>query len=164
MKPLHRFAAVLVVLGAGLLLARLPSIHAAERFVSRVISVHDGDTLTVEREGRAVRIRLSWVDAAEIDQPDGVEARDWLKALVLDQEVSVTVKGRSYDRLVGEVLVDGKSVNAGLLKAGHGWLDPRYSKSRVLKALEAEAREAKRGLWADQNPVAPWRWRKGDRR
>ena len=148
---------------ALLFLLAFPSAYPAEPFVSRVISVHDGDTLTIEREGRAVRVRLSWVDAAEIGQPDGEEAREWLNSLVLDQRVSVTVKGRSYDRLVGEVLLDGKSVNAGLLKAGHGWLDPRYSKSETLKELETEAREDHRGLWGAENPIAPWRWRKGDR-
>jgi endonuclease YncB( thermonuclease family) len=30
---------------------------------------------------------------------------------------------------------------------------------RTLYAVQGEAREAKRGLWADAQPVAPWEWR-----
>jgi endonuclease YncB( thermonuclease family) len=31
----------------------------------------------------------------------------------------------------------------------------------VLEELEQEAPEAKKGLWADPQPVPPWQWRKG---
>jgi len=31
---------------------------------------------------------------------------------------------------------------------------------RVLEGLEKDARETKRGLWADPNPVPAWAWRK----
>jgi len=30
----------------------------------------------------------------------------------------------------------------------------------MLEKLEAEAREERKGLWADLQPVPPWEWRK----
>ena len=38
-----------------------------------------------------------------------------------------------------------------------------YGTGRVLEGLEAEAREAKEGLWADLRRVPPWEWRKRSR-
>jgi len=32
-----------------------------------------------------------------------------------------------------------------------------------LLELEAQARQAKRGLWADPHPIEPWEWRKRER-
>jgi endonuclease YncB( thermonuclease family) len=34
----------------------------------------------------------------------------------------------------------------------------------VLEGLEKDARAAKKGLWADPQPVPPWEWRKGLKR
>jgi hypothetical protein len=31
-----------------------------------------------------------------------------------------------------------------------------------LSPLEAEAREAKRGLWSQPHRISPWQWRKGE--
>lgn len=30
-------------------------------------------------------------------------------------------------------------------------------------ALDLEAKQAKRGLWLDKNPIPPWEWRRGRR-
>ncbi len=35
----------------------------------------------------------------------------------------------------------------------------RYSNDQSLSDLEEEARVARRGLWADPEPVPPWEWR-----
>ncbi len=66
-----------------------------------------------------------------------------------------------FGRTVGEVtLPDGRVLNHELVRAGLAWWYRRYApEDDTLKQLEAEARQAKRGLWADPNPVSPWEWR-----
>jgi endonuclease YncB( thermonuclease family) len=49
-----------------------------------------------------------------------------------------------------------------LVKQGWCWRYWKYAPwNTVLEQLEGEAREAKRGFWADPQPVPPWEWRKG---
>jgi len=40
------------------------------------------------------------------------------------------------------------------------WYQKYAPGDAVLEGLEKEAREAKKGLWADPQPVPPWEWRK----
>ena len=57
------------------------------------------------------------------------------------------------------LLPDGTNVNRKLVKPGLAWWYKKYSKDGSLGALEQEAREAKRGLWAEPNPIPPWIYR-----
>ena len=51
-------------------------------------------------------------------------------------------------------------MNHELVKAGFAWWYQKYAPDdETLKQLEHEAREAKRGLWGDPNPIPPWQWR-----
>jgi endonuclease YncB( thermonuclease family) len=77
--------------------------------------------------------------------------------------VTVQVKDTDrYGRPGGEVLLaDGRSLNQELVRAGLAWWYRQYAPhDTTLAQLEAEARAAKRGLWADAAPVPPWAWRK----
>jgi len=67
-----------------------------------------------------------------------------------------------YGRTLADVLLsDGTNVNHELVKDGWCWWYRKYAPGdTVLEGLEAEAREAKKGLWADPRPVPPWDWRK----
>ena len=47
-----------------------------------------------------------------------------------------------------------------LLSAGLAWHYKQYSRDPEMAKLEFQARSAKRGLWAEPNPVPPWEWRK----
>jgi micrococcal nuclease len=57
------------------------------------------------------------------------------------------------------ILPDGKNLNQELVKAGMAWWYRKYSNDSTLGQLEEKARVAKRGLWADPNPMPPWDFR-----
>ena len=137
----------------------LPSIH----FTGKVVGVTDGDTITVLHNGKGERVRLHGIDCPEKGQAFGTVAKQFTSALVFGKEVTVTVQDSDkYGRTIGEVtLLDGRVLNHELVKAGLAWWYRKYAPGdTTLEHLEAEARNAKRGLWVDPNPVPPWEWRK----
>jgi endonuclease YncB( thermonuclease family) len=151
---------LLVVCGLANAVAAKP-VHD---LLGRVTAVHDGDTLTLLVGRIQHKIRLNGIDAPELRQAFGRRARQFLSALAFGKTVTVhVVDVDRYGREVGDVYVNGALVNAELVRAGMAWHYKQYSKDATLAELEIEARAAKRGLWADSNPVPPWEYR-GERR
>ena len=64
-----------------------------------------------------------------------------------------------YGRPIAHVSIDGLDVNAEQVKRGFAWVFLRYSNDPALLELEAQAKSARLGLWADSDPIAPWDWR-----
>lgn len=131
-------------------------------FTGTVLSVTDGDTLTVSANDAREKVRLTGIDCPESDQPFGSQATQLTTQLALEKTVTVTDFGRDkYHRLLGDVVLPGGRVlNRELVREGFCWWYRKYAPGdTVLERLETEAREARRGLWADQNPMPPWEWR-----
>ena len=150
----------------ALLLLSVPISSQADTFTGKVVGVSDGDTISVMREGRAVKVRLHGIDCPEKKQPYGTRAKRYTSEMAFGNEVEIRIKTTDrYGRIVGEVILpDGNSLNKELVYVGLAWWYRRYAPNdRTLKALEAGARAAKRGLWADKNPIPPWEWRRGER-
>jgi len=62
------------------------------------------------------------------------------------------------------ILPDGRNLNQELVRAGLAWWYRQYARGDgALERLEDEARAARRGLWADRDPVAPWEFRSRQR-
>jgi len=130
--------------------------------VGRVERVFDGDSLVVAAGGRREEVRLFGIDAPERTQPWSARARRLAGELALGREVRLERRGTdAYGRTLAVVLLsDGRSLNRELVAAGLAWWYRRYDPDdEVLAALEREAREARRGLWTDPRPVAPWDFR-----
>jgi|HubBroStandDraft_6_1064221.scaffolds.fasta_scaffold114800_2 micrococcal nuclease len=52
---------------------------------------------------------------------------------------------------------------AAMVRDGFAWRYVRYDEPGEFTAAEREARDGKRGLWADPHPVPPWEWRRAKR-
>jgi hypothetical protein len=62
------------------------------------------------------------------------------------------------------LLSDGTNGNNTLVKDGWCWWYRKYAPGNIeLESLEKDARDAKKGLWADPAPIPPWVYRKARR-
>ena len=137
----------------------------AETLEGKVIKIADGDTLTLlTPSNQQVKIRLAGVDTPERKQPFGNKAKQALSNLAFQKQALVEIAAKDrYGRTIGVVFVDGLNVNAELVKQGMAWVYRKYTDDERLYVLESEAKQAKRGLWLDENPIPPWEWRRGRR-
>jgi len=148
--------------------------RAHERLAGEMMRVKDGDTIIVMLKtsvcGRVIRtLRLAdGVDTPEYSQPYGTRARLGAQALTQGKKLIIELTGRrTYNRLLARVwLPDGRRLGRVLVDAGLAWVDPRYAKRgpgiEMIRRMEA-ARADRRGLWSQPAPIAPWKWRKGER-
>lgn len=128
------------------------------REVVRVQMVFDGDTFSCP-DGR--RVRLLGVDAPEVSHPDQLpepfseESTDWLRKRIQQTDVTLEIGRPTTDRyhrtLAWVYDSEGVLVNRELLRAGAARLLPDFGLplelEPSLRAAEAEARVAGRGLW-----------------
>ncbi|EJH3917934.1 thermonuclease family protein [Salmonella enterica] len=136
------------------------SLYAAE-IRGKVIRVLDGDTIDVLQDKNPVRIRLANIDAPEKKQAYGRWSTNQLKGLVAAHPVTVTyTQTDRYGRIIGRVFTtNGTEASRFMVQSGAAWVYERYNADRALPDLQREAQAQKRGLWADTNPVPPWKWR-----
>jgi micrococcal nuclease len=133
-------------------------------FSGVVVGVTDGDTVEIQVDGITSNVRLEGIDSPESAQRFGNHARQALVAFVFGQSVTFQKTGEDrFHRTLGVILKDNISVNAKMIEGGFAWHYKEYNKDTTLADLERNARQQKRGLWTDHNPVAPWDYRKLNR-
>jgi endonuclease YncB( thermonuclease family) len=143
-----------------LLFLPTPTVAGAE-FVARVLTVHEGDRLTIHHQGRKDMVHLRDVDCPELKQPYGKQAKHATAAYIGNREVVVRdLKRDRQGRMTADILLlDGRRIAHELVKEGLAWVQPGGSGNQTLKDLEELARASGTGLWADPNPVPPWKWK-----
>lgn len=131
-------------------------------FNGKVTGIKDGDTFEVLRDGIPEKIRLVDIDSPESAQPFGKAAKKYASDLCFGKTVRVLPKKKRdrYGRILATIFVDDTiDVNAQMIAGGYAWRY-KYSKKKKYGALENRAQEQRVGLWADDNPIDPWQWRK----
>ena len=141
---------------------------ATSQSKGRVISVADGDTITVLIAGKQpIKVRLYGIDAPERGQPYGARAQQALSDAVFGKNVIVDPMDTDSSGLTVAIVYmpDGSSLLEHMVSAGFAWVYPQLCKREdicgPLRRLEAGARGMKRGLWADKIQFPPWEWRQG---
>ena len=136
---------------------------AFDTWSGKVVGVSDGDTITVMHDGKSERIRLWGVDCPEKSQAFGQRAKQFTSSKTFGKTAKIEVHDVDrYGRTVGQVFIDGKSLNEDVVRSGMAWVYHQYCSGDVCGewgTLEQAARESKTGLWSDPNPVAPWVYR-----
>ena len=153
-------------------LSMLTTAANADTLNGRVVGVADGDTLTLlDATNTQHKIRLSGIDSPEKGQPFGQVCKQSLSGLAYDRVVAVqSSKLDRYGRVIGKVLVNGQDVNLEQVRRGCGWHYKKYQNEQILddrlsyNSAEESARASKVGLWADNEPMPPWDWRKARRK
>lgn len=136
-------------------------------FQARTKSVHDGDSINITNsDGVVVNIRLYGVDAPELKQSFGYQAKKRLIKLASRQTVDIEPMDTDrYGRTVALVrLKDGTLVNEVMVAEGLAWVYDAYCHReelcRNLHSLQDRARQERRGLWAESDPTPPSQWRR----
>jgi endonuclease YncB( thermonuclease family) len=176
----HRFPPNALRLGAVAILLLVPQLGVAADIVGRVVSIADGDTLTVlDAQNQQHRIRIAGIDAPEKAQPFGQKSKASLSMMAFNRDVEIFGNKLDRDgRTIAKVMVADPTCNmpacpkihdAGLLqiRAGLAWWDRQYAREQTPKdredyeVAEFQAKIHRLGLWGDKNPVPPWEWRHG---
>ncbi|MBO9666805.1 MAG: thermonuclease family protein [Bdellovibrio sp.] len=158
-----------------ILLSPLSALAAS--LTGQVLSVHDGDTLTIQvpAENMKYKVRLLGVDTPEVDffghsQGEIAEkARDFVASLApVGSTITVVFDDNGMDkhgRVLGRILVGDIEINREVLKAGLGYMyfifpfDKRVSSTYSEDAESAVANH--RGLFSPeyQSTLAPYDFR-----
>jgi len=177
MKKKHPLRAILFLLILVELFLPDPSI--SETIDGVVTYVFDGDTVKIKTgEGKTLKIRLAFLDAPEravMDrktgktikqgQPYGEESFEALRSKLSGKKVRVDVTDRDeHNRVVGIVYLNGRDINKEMIEEGNGWAYRKYLQGKPYAPdylnAESVARRKRIGLWREDNPVAPWKFKR----
>ena len=152
-----RLASIII----GILLVVPVQALAGTEFVARVLTVHEGDRLTLHYQERNQAVALRDVDCPELKQPYGKQAKHAAAAYLANRDVLVReLKKDQRGRMTADILLtDGRNIAHELVKEGLAWVQPGEVHDPVLKDMEELARASKHGLWSEPDPIPPWKWK-----
>jgi micrococcal nuclease len=120
---------------------------------TKVTRVIDGDTFETET---GEKVRLIGINAPEISDIFGEEAKQYLSDLIENKTVDLQTDNISnnrdhYQRLLRYVILDGVDINKKMVSDGYAfaYLKYHFSKSTDYEQAQIQSREANNGIWGD---------------
>ena len=135
-----------------------------------ILSVGDGDTITVREGSQRIKVRLACIDAPETSQsPYGMDSRRALQGLLpIGSEVTLKTKAVDrYGRNVAEVLKGATNINQQQVASGNAFVYWQYISGcdrQTYSRLENDARLKRAGVWSVTGGIQrPWDYRHNKR-
>jgi len=165
--PVMRKASKTLLCLAGISLAVLAPFGQAAT-AATVLSIGDGETISVLERGQKLKVRLACIDAPETAQSSyGMASRNQLQALLpLGSTVSLRVQAvERYGRTVAEVTGNKGMVNLAMVQSGQAFVYRQYlgrCDRQAYLAAERQAQAQRLGVWAVPGGITrPWDFRHG---
>lgn len=163
MQPMHDLLRVFLAILFSVLSISLYCQELTPNVIEgKVVAITDGDTLIILMDKKQYKIRLAEIDTPERAQPYGSKAKEILSGLVFGKEVTARVQDIDrYGRYVARIYLGEFDVCREMVSLGAAWVYRQYLKDKALLEVEAEAKQAMRGLWSlpETQNIPPWKWR-----
>lgn len=120
--------------------------------------VIDGDTIDVDCQRGAVRVRLLRIDTPERNEPGYEAATQALRQLLGDGDLELEFErpglavADDFQRLLAYVRVNGMNVNVEMVRLGWSEFWTKYGEGRFaaeFRTAEEQARFKRSGIWAN---------------
>lgn len=140
-----------------------------------VVEVSDGDGFVTTFANRRLAVRFGFVDAPEIGQFGGQEAKEFLLSLIYDRWVELVILTKSdtggitdrHGRIVCvPYLCDQnkfglmRNIEVEMVLNGWAWVMERYGPAEHYFEALADAQRNKRGIWARDDNIDPWEFKR----
>lgn len=120
---------------------------------TKVTRVIDGDTFETDA---GEKVRLLGINAPEITDIFGKEAKEHLSNLILNKIVELEIDKKSndkdrYQRLLRYVILDGVDINFKMISDGYAFalLKYNFSRSNDYEQAQLLSRDANNGIWGN---------------
>lgn len=159
----HKGVAIEHLMGndTDLVYLKVSRVIDGDTFVGRLVESGNPGVNPWAYELTKVVVRINGIDAPERGQFYGDVATLHLYSLIGGKTVGLKLKQKDiYGRWIATVYLDCEDVAEELLRQGLAWQFKEHDSNPRYAQLENEARWNGFGLWRDDRPVAPWRWRR----
>jgi endonuclease YncB( thermonuclease family) len=142
-------------LSLSILLVLVPTLASAILYTQkfpvgdRVVKIIDGDTFKLSNKQT---VRLASIDAPELDNCYGPEAKQALSDLILNKKVILLEPySDQYYRLIAIVISDGQIINDTMVRNGYAFnLYDRLSVTDAVKDANKFARQNSLGIYSEK--------------
>lgn len=144
----------------SLALLLLPLTASGLEFDGSVTKVLEGDRLEILNQGHFYQVRLAFVFTPQPGQAFSKQAKKFTEDWLVTKRVHIKAYGQTKGGvLIGEVSYQEKNLGRELVKQGLGWEYTPVSEDPELAKLQSQAKKQKMGLWSEDSPTPPWKYK-----